>query len=119
MLRALTRRAAIGAPLTVTAIAPAFDKSVRDLTSHPVIVEMAEDLNRASPDMLSVLITNGTDPTTRFMALANDRFAERTGGERGLYLGTVARAVIAAMAELRGEPSAEPATPAEPAGRAQ
>ncbi|MEU9925075.1 hypothetical protein AB0H51_27970 [Streptomyces griseoluteus] len=103
-------------PATVTALAPTFGKSVRDLTSHPVIVEMAEDLNGASPDALSVLITGGTEPTTRFMALANDRFAERTGGERGLFLGTVARAVVAAMAELRGEPSAQPT---EPAGSAQ
>ncbi|MBG7704862.1 hypothetical protein HCJ76_44075 [Streptomyces sp. MC1] len=100
-------------PATVTALAPTFGKSISDLTSHPVIVEMAEDLNGASPDMLSVLITNGTDPTTRFITLANDRFAERTGGERGLFIGTVARAVITAMAELRGEPSAQPTEPAE------
>lgn len=90
--------------MTVTALSPAFDQSIRDLTAHPVIVEMAEDLNGATPDMLSVLITNGTEPTTRFMTLANDRFAERTDGEHGRYLGTVARAVIAAMNALRDEP---------------
>jgi hypothetical protein len=98
--------------MPVTAISPAFDQSIRDLTDHPVIVEMAEDLNGASPDALSVLIRGGTEPTTRFIELANDRFAERTGGERGRYLGTVARAVIAAMAELRDKP-AEPAEPAQ------
>jgi hypothetical protein len=98
--------------MTVTAISPAFDQSVRDMSAHPVIVEMAEDLNGATPDMLSVLITNGTEPTTRFMTLANDRFAERTGGEHGRYLGSVARAVIAAMDELREKP-AKPSEPAQ------
>lgn len=110
MLRALNRTAAQRSetPMPLTVLSPAFDQSVRDLTEHPVIVEMAADLNAASPDMLSVLITNGDQPTTRFMPLANERFAERTGGERGRYLGTVSRAVIAAMAQLRGEPSEQP-----------
>ncbi|MEU5181208.1 hypothetical protein AB0G49_14260 [Streptomyces longwoodensis] len=98
--------------MSVTAISPAFDQSIRDLTSHPVIREMAADLNGASPDALSVLITDRTEPTSRFMALANDRFAERTGGEHGPYIGSVARAVIAAMTELRGEP-AQPAAAAQ------
>lgn len=98
--------------MTLTAISPAYDQSIRALVEHPVIVEMAEDLNGATPDMLSVLITNGTDPTTRLMTLANDRFAERTQGERGRYLGSVARAVIVAMNELREQP-AQPAEPAQ------
>jgi hypothetical protein len=90
--------------MTVTAISPAFDQSVRDLTAHPVVREMAADLNGATPDALSVLITGGTEPTNVLMALANDRFAERTGGEHGPFLGSVSRAVIAAMAELREQP---------------
>jgi hypothetical protein len=65
---------------------------------------MAADLNGATPDALSVLITGGTEPTNVLMALANDRFAERTGGEHGPFLGSVSRAVIAAMAELREQP---------------
>jgi hypothetical protein len=89
---------------TVTAISPGFDQSVRDLTDHPVVREMAADLNQATPDMLSVLITGGTEPTSRFMGLANARFAERTGGEHGPFLGSVSRAVIAAMAVLREQP---------------
>jgi hypothetical protein len=88
---------------TVTAISPGFDQSVRELTDHPVVREMAADLNQATPDMLSVLITGGTEPTTRFMALANEHFGAKTG-EHGQFLGSVSRAVIAAMAVLRDEP---------------
>ncbi|AXI91374.1 hypothetical protein SAM9427_37035 (plasmid) [Streptomyces sp. ETH9427] len=90
--------------MSVTAVSPTLDASVRALTAHPVIVEMALDLNQASPDQLAVLITGGSDPTDRFMSLANDRFAERTGGQRGEFIGTVARAVITAMNVLRDQP---------------
>ncbi|AWI32638.1 hypothetical protein [Streptomyces tirandamycinicus] len=88
--------------MSLTALSPAHDQSVRELADHPVIEEMARDLLRATPDMLAVLTTDGHSPTTQLMALANDRYAERTGGH-GRHLGSVARAVLARLGTLRAE----------------
>ncbi|MFB6505553.1 hypothetical protein ACFC07_22320 [Streptomyces sp. NPDC056099] len=86
--------------MPVTVLSPAFDQSVTALADHPVITEMATDLLAATPDQLATLMSATGDPNTRFIALANDRFAERTG-DHAPFLGTVARAVAARLAELR------------------
>jgi hypothetical protein len=86
---------------------PAFDESVQALTTHPVIVGMAADLYKASPAMLATLTHDDGGPNTRLMALANDRFAELTG-QSAPFLGTVPRAVLAALAVLRDATAEEP-----------
>lgn len=70
------------------------------LRAHPVIDEMARDLLNATPATLATLVSNAGAPTALFMKLAIDRFRERTGWN-GLVLGSVARAVLARLAELR------------------
>ncbi|MEV0487297.1 hypothetical protein AB0I69_42695 [Streptomyces sp. NPDC050508] len=94
--------------MSVTAFSPAFDQSVTALADHPVITEMATDLLGATPGQLSTLVSANGDPNNRFMALANDRFTERTG-DHAPFLGTVARAVVARLAELRAAPAPDSA----------
>ncbi|MGC4950978.1 hypothetical protein ACLQ2N_32905 [Streptomyces sp. DT224] len=88
--------------MPVAALSPAFDNAVTALTAHPAVTEMAQDLLTAPPVMLGLLLTDSGTPTTRFMALANERFTERTG-ETAPFLGSVARAVQARLTELRAE----------------
>jgi hypothetical protein len=97
--------------MTAAPLSPTFDESVRTLTTHPVVVEMAIDLHRATPAMLATLTTDEGAPTTQFMTLAADRFAERTDGQRGQFLGTVSRAVLAALAVLRAPLPEQPQPP--------
>ncbi|MEW1677940.1 hypothetical protein AB0O47_32605 [Streptomyces noursei] len=83
--------------------ASAFDQSVKELSGHLVIDEIARSLLGITPDMLNNLVYEDGRPTYRLTALANDRFAERTGGEHGRYIGSAARAVLARLAELRAD----------------
>lgn len=71
-----------------------------DLTGHSVVDEMARDLLRATPDMLATVMHDDGTPTAWFMCAARDRFAERTGGDAGQFLGDIARAVLARLHEL-------------------
>lgn len=88
--------------MSSTATAPAVIEltDVTDLHKHPAVKEMASDLFRASPPMLATLTSADGTPTTQFMHLANDRFREITG-ESGPFLGSVARAVLARLDEMR------------------
>jgi hypothetical protein len=86
---------------TLTDHSPTFAESIRALSGHPAVNEMAADLLKATPQMLATLTDDDGGPTSAFMIVARDRFAERAGGECGPYLGTVARAVLARLAELR------------------
>ncbi|WP_433860225.1 hypothetical protein [Streptomyces kronopolitis] len=103
--------------MPVTVLSPAFDQSVTALADHPVITEMATDLLGATPEQLSTLLSASGAPNNRFMALANERFAERTGSH-AQYLGTVARAVAARLAESRA-PDPGPANASDATPRAQ
>ncbi|MEU0857476.1 hypothetical protein ABZ352_18835 [Streptomyces griseofuscus] len=89
--------------MPATVFAPSFAQSVRDLSDHPVIEEMARDLLGAAPEVMTTLTHEDGTPTFRLMSLANDRFADNTGGDHGRQLGTVAHAVLARLAELRAE----------------
>ncbi|MFF0754470.1 hypothetical protein [Streptomyces sp. NPDC004267] len=71
-----------------------------DLLAHPVVNEMALDLLAAPPHALAQLTYPDGSPTSRFMTMANSRFRERTG-ESGPFLGSIARAVNARLAEMQ------------------
>ncbi|MFK0154176.1 hypothetical protein ACIQVK_19145 [Streptomyces sp. NPDC090493] len=82
--------------------------AVIDLHTHPAVDEMARDLLKATPAMLTTLIRPDGSPSGRFMGLANERFRERAGTSGGPLLGCVGRAVITRLAELRAEQGLAP-----------
>ncbi|MGW7090015.1 hypothetical protein ACWGH2_41900 [Streptomyces sp. NPDC054871] len=86
------------APATFTTTSPA-------LIDHPAIKDMAVDMFTMTPDMLATLTHDDGTPTTRFMDMANDRFAEATG-ETAPRLGDVAKAVLARFRALLEEVNA-------------
>ncbi|MCT9105320.1 hypothetical protein [Streptomyces mirabilis] len=79
------------------------EMTATDLHTHPAVDEMARDLLKATPAMLATLIRPDDSPSVWFMGQANERFRERAGTSGGPFLGSVARAVITRLAELRAE----------------
>ncbi|WP_405776115.1 hypothetical protein [Streptomyces sp. NBC_01538] len=79
------------------------EMTATDLHTHPAVDEMARDLLKATPAMLATLIRPDDSPSVWFMGLANERFRERAGTSGGPFPGSVARAVITRLAELRAE----------------
>ncbi|MFB6629952.1 hypothetical protein ACFCWY_08660 [Streptomyces sp. NPDC056362] len=75
--------------------------SAVDITGRSVVDEMAHDLLRATPAMLASLLHADGTPNGLFMSAARGRYADRTGGDAGQFLGDIAWAVLARVNELR------------------
>ncbi|MFD9248316.1 hypothetical protein [Streptomyces bottropensis] len=85
------------------------------LNTHPAVREMTRDLFAATPEMLATLTHPDGSPTSRFMSLANLRFWVLTGESAGPFLGSVARAVLARLEEMRAVWAQDAVTEAEAA----